>query len=145
MVELLVLFESVINSWWFLRTSIIFFLNKIDVFKTKLPKVCLHLSVPFVPSHHCLPGSAGEIFPRVLRWRWYQQGCQIYTLEIYADELCTPFNLSTVCAGPLCPSTQLMPAQISLTQATDTMNICLVFAAVKETILQNVLKNSGIL
>lgn len=37
--ESLVLFESVINSRWFIRTSIILFLNKIDVFKTKLPKV----------------------------------------------------------------------------------------------------------
>ena len=33
----------------------------------------------------------------------------------------------------------------SLTQATDTSNIKLVFAAVKETILQNALKDSGIL
>ena len=40
MAESLVLFESVINSRWFLRTSIILFLNKIDVFKLKLPKVC---------------------------------------------------------------------------------------------------------
>jgi len=32
-----------------------------------------------------------------------------------------------------------------LTQATDTTNIRLVFAAVKETILQNALKDSGIL
>ena len=39
MLESLVLFESVINSRWFLRTSIILFLNKIDVFKHKLPKV----------------------------------------------------------------------------------------------------------
>ena len=45
MAESLVLFESVINSRWFLRTSIILFLNKIDVFKGKLPKVpsCLPL------------------------------------------------------------------------------------------------------
>jgi guanine nucleotide-binding protein G(i) subunit alpha len=41
MAESLVLFESVINSRWFLRTSIILFLNKIDVFKNKLPKVRL--------------------------------------------------------------------------------------------------------
>jgi len=34
---------------------------------------------------------------------------------------------------------------LSLTQATDTSNIRLVFAAVKETILQNALKDSGIL
>lgn len=41
MLESLVLFESVINSRWFARTSIILFLNKIDVFKNKLPKVPL--------------------------------------------------------------------------------------------------------
>lgn len=41
MLESLVLFESVINSRWFARTSIILFLNKIDVFKAKLPKVPL--------------------------------------------------------------------------------------------------------
>ena len=39
MTESLVLFESVINSRWFLRTSIILFLNKTDVFKHKLMKV----------------------------------------------------------------------------------------------------------
>jgi guanine nucleotide-binding protein subunit alpha len=37
------------------------------------------------------------------------------------------------------------PSFSSLTQATDTTNIRLVFAAVKETILQNALKDSGIL
>lgn len=42
MTESLILFESIINSRWFLRTSIILFLNKIDVFKKKLPKVGIH-------------------------------------------------------------------------------------------------------
>ena len=46
MAESLVLFESVINSRWFLRTSIILFLNKIDVFKAKLPKVLTTMSLP---------------------------------------------------------------------------------------------------
>lgn len=46
MVESLILFESVINSRWFLRTSIILFLNKIDVFKHKLPKVPLEQYFP---------------------------------------------------------------------------------------------------
>lgn len=46
MAESLVLFESVINSRWFLRTSIILFLNKIDLFKTKLPKVALENYFP---------------------------------------------------------------------------------------------------
>jgi guanine nucleotide-binding protein G(i) subunit alpha len=38
MMESLVLFDSVVNSRWFMRTSIILFLNKIDLFKTKLAK-----------------------------------------------------------------------------------------------------------
>lgn len=46
MAESLVLFESVINSRWFLRTSIILFLNKIDLFKAKLPKVPLERYFP---------------------------------------------------------------------------------------------------
>lgn len=37
MQEALTLFESICNSRWFVRTSIILFLNKIDLFKQKLP------------------------------------------------------------------------------------------------------------
>jgi hypothetical protein len=36
MIESLVLFDSVVNSRWFMRTSIILFLNKVDLFKQKL-------------------------------------------------------------------------------------------------------------
>ena len=39
MTESLVLFESIVNSRWFLRTSVILFMNKIDVFRNKIPKV----------------------------------------------------------------------------------------------------------
>jgi len=38
MMESLVLFDSVVNSRWFVRTSIILFLNKVDLFKTKLAR-----------------------------------------------------------------------------------------------------------
>ena len=38
MMESLVLFDSVINSRWFMRTSIILFLNKVDLFKLKLAR-----------------------------------------------------------------------------------------------------------
>lgn len=51
MSESLVLFESVINSRWFLRTSIILFLNKIDVFKKKLPKVRSSSYLAFPPAN----------------------------------------------------------------------------------------------
>ncbi|KAF9231473.1 guanine nucleotide binding protein, alpha subunit [Melanogaster broomeanus] len=46
MQESLTLFESVVNSRWFLRTSIILFLNKMDVFRSKLPKVPLEKYFP---------------------------------------------------------------------------------------------------
>ena len=36
MMESLVLFDSVVNSRWFMRTSIILFLNKVDLFRSKL-------------------------------------------------------------------------------------------------------------
>jgi len=39
MVASLELFESIINSQWFKWTSIILFMNKVDVFRNKLPKV----------------------------------------------------------------------------------------------------------
>ncbi|KAJ1910876.1 guanine nucleotide-binding protein subunit alpha [Tieghemiomyces parasiticus] len=38
MQEALTLFDSICNSRWFVRTSIILFLNKIDLFRAKLPK-----------------------------------------------------------------------------------------------------------
>lgn len=56
MAESLVLFESVINSRWFLHTSIILLLNKIDVFKHKLPKACsVHCVISWSFSRHSAP------------------------------------------------------------------------------------------
>ncbi|KAG5720177.1 Guanine nucleotide-binding protein subunit alpha [Termitomyces sp. T112] len=108
--ESLVLFESVINSRWFLRTSIILFLNKIDVFKSKLPKIPLE-----------------RYFPE------YTGGADINKAAKYVLWRFMNVNRARLSVYP------------HLTQATDTQNIRLVFAAVKETILQNALKDSGIL
>lgn len=38
MMESLVLFDSVVNSRWFMRTSVILFLNKVDLFRAKLAR-----------------------------------------------------------------------------------------------------------
>ncbi|KAG1859028.1 heterotrimeric G protein alpha subunit [Suillus subalutaceus] len=46
MQESLILFESVVNSRWFLDTFIILFLNKIDVFKKKLLKAPIEKYFP---------------------------------------------------------------------------------------------------
>ncbi|ORY95523.1 heterotrimeric G-protein alpha subunit, GPA3-like protein [Syncephalastrum racemosum] len=110
MMESLVLFESVINSRWFLRTSTILFLNKIDVFKAKLPKIPLERYFPDYGGGNDVAKAAKYIL-----WRFNQTNRA--KLNIYPH----------------------------LTQATDTKNIKLVFTAIKETILQNALKDSGIL
>ena len=145
MAESLVLFESVINSRWFLRTSIILFLNKIDVFKTKLPKVRPHPSyslfphvvVSQVPLERYFPEYSGGAdinkAAKYILWRFMQTNRA--RLSVYPQYVA---SLSSLCLTHVTP-------RISLTQATDTTNIRLVFAAVKETILQNALKDSGIL
>ncbi|KAG0378708.1 Guanine nucleotide-binding protein alpha-2 subunit [Mortierella sp. AD032] len=113
MAESLVLFESVINSRWFLRTSIILFMNKIDLFAAKLPKVPLE---KFFSDYTGGPDISKAA--KYILWRFTQTNRA--RLHIYPH----------------------------MTQATDTLNLfpsILVFAAVKETILQNALKDSGIL
>ena len=39
MTESLVLFDSIVNSRWFLRASVILFMNKMDLFRYKVPRV----------------------------------------------------------------------------------------------------------
>jgi len=110
MIESLVLFDSVVNSRWFMRTSIILFLNKVDLFKQKLGRSPLATYFPDYSGGNDVNRAA-----KYLLWRFNQVNRA--HLNLYPH----------------------------LTQATDTSNIRLVFAAVKETILQNALKDSGIL
>ncbi|TGZ77246.1 guanine nucleotide binding protein, alpha subunit [Ascodesmis nigricans] len=110
MMESLVLFDSVVNSRWFVRTSIILFLNKVDLFKEKLGRSPLSNYFPDYSGGNDVNRAA-----KYLLWRFNQVNRA--HLNLYPH----------------------------LTQATDTSNIRLVFAAVKETILQNALKDSGIL
>lgn len=86
MQESLVLFESVINSRWFLRTSVILFLNKIDLFKQKLPKVPLVQYFPEYTGMFSLLGESLYMTDYGSRWSGYQQGCQVYLVEIHPDQ-----------------------------------------------------------
>ncbi|WFD21013.1 Guanine nucleotide-binding protein alpha-2 subunit [Malassezia caprae] len=97
MAESLVLFESVVNSRWFLRTSVILFLNKIDIFTKKLPMRPL-----------------ADYFPD------YKGGDDVNKAAKYILWRFTSLNRAKL---------QIYP---HITQATDTNNIRLVFAAVKE-------------
>lgn len=90
--------------------SIILFLNKIDIFKQKIPRIPL-----------------SDFFPE------YSGGADVNKAAKYILWRFTQTNRARLSIFP------------HLTQATDTGNIRLVFAAIKETILQNALRDSGIL
>ena len=127
MMESLVLFDSVVNSRWFMRTSIILFLNKVDLFRAKLAKSPLGNYFPDYSGGNDVNRAA-----KYLLWRFNQVNRA--HLNLYPQYVIPVQNRES-----------LLLTASSLTQATDTSNIRLVFAAVKETILQNALKDSGIL
>ena len=87
MAESLILFESVINSRWFLRTSIILFLNKIDVFKSKLPKVPLERYFPEYTGGPDINKAAKYIL-----WRFMQANRA--RLSVYPQYVRIPFSSS---------------------------------------------------
>lgn len=108
--ESLTLFDSVVNSRWFSRCSIVLFLNKIDVFVEKLP---------YSPLENYFPGYSGgndaNKAAKYILWRF------------------TRVNRSG------------LPIYPYITQATDTNNIKLVFVVVRESILSNILHDTGLL
>ncbi|KAI5949454.1 GPA2 [Candida theae] len=108
--ESIALFDSVVNSRWFARTSIVLFLNKIDVFAEKLQYSPLETHFPDYTGGNNINKAAKYIL-----WRFNQVNRS--GLNIYPH----------------------------VTQATDTSNIQLVMAAVKETIMENTLKDSGLI
>lgn len=108
--ESLILFENIVNSRWFARTSVVLFLNKIDLFAEKLKNKPLE---NYFPDYN--GGSDINKATKYILWRFVQLNRA--NLNIYPH----------------------------VTQATDTSNIKLVFAAIKETILENSLKDTGML
>jgi len=65
--EALTLFDSICNSRWFVKTSIILFLNKIDLFREKLPK-----------------SPMAKYFPDFTGGSDYEQACNYFLLKFTA-------------------------------------------------------------
>lgn len=108
--ESLVLFESVVNSRWFARSSVILFLNKVDVFQHKIRRVPLE---KFFPEY--TGGPDVQKAARYVLWRF------------------TQLNRAK------------LPIYPHLTQATDTKDIEQVFMDIKDTIVQNALRETALL
>jgi guanine nucleotide-binding protein G(i) subunit alpha len=87
--------------------------------------------------------TARKLLPRLLGRQRRQPRCKVPAMEIQPSESGASESVSSVRLAISAVFHVL--TFCSLTQATDTSNIRLVFAAVKETILQNALKDSGIL
>lgn len=111
MQEALTLFDSICNSKWFVKTSIILFLNKIDIFKEKI-----------------LTSPLEKYFPDYKGGKDYDKACDYVT-----QKFCN-LNQSDV--------KQVYP---HLTCATDTQQIKFVMAAVNDIIIQNNLRDCGLL
>jgi guanine nucleotide-binding protein subunit alpha len=108
--ESLLLFESLVTSAWFVRSSIVLFLNKVDIFKVKL----LHTPLK-------------DYFPE------YNGGTDMTTAAKFILDQFNNVNRQNLDLYP------------HLTQATDTANIRVVFAAVQATLIQSALRNTGAL
>lgn len=111
MQEALTLFDSICNSKWFVKTSIILFLNKIDIFREKIKT-----------------SPISKYFPD------YNGGSDFDKASKYFTERFCALNQSE--------TKQVYP---HLTCATDTDQIKFVMDAVNDIIIQENLRNIGLL
>ncbi|ORX57044.1 guanine nucleotide binding protein, alpha subunit [Hesseltinella vesiculosa] len=111
MQEALTLFDSICNSRWFVKTSVILFLNKIDIFKEKLPKHPLKESFPDFSGPNTYDAASDYILNRFVSLN------QSDSKQIYTHFTC----------------------------ATDTEQIKFVMGAVNDIIIQNSLRDVGLL
>lgn len=134
--EALVLFESICNSKWFVRTSMILFLNKIDLFKEKLEfankKEAALKESGEDPSSTDPPTTVGllkDYFPEYQGPNEYEPASQ-FLLQKFVE-----LNKQ--------PDTKQIYAHF--TCATDTAQIKFVMAAVTDIIIQNNLRDTGLM
>lgn len=111
MQEALTLFDSICNSRWFTKTSIILFLNKIDIFREKIEEVPIE---SFFPDYQGGPD--------------YEAGCD------YFKERFEQLNMSDT-----------KQIYTHYTCATDTNQIRFVMAAVNDIIIQDSLRQAGLM
>lgn len=140
--ESLVLFDSVVNSRWFMRSSIVLFLNKFDLFEEKIKRSPLKKHFP-----EYLGDSDPMRAAKFLLWKFERVNrghLKLYPQYVFFFCFCP----STTCNYSFSSRNSVKLTicdNHSLTCATDTAKIRYVFVAVKETLLHNALQDSGIL
>ncbi|KAI8333096.1 guanine nucleotide binding protein, alpha subunit [Chlamydoabsidia padenii] len=94
MLESLSLFESIINSRWFLHTSIILFLNKVDIFKLKVVRC---------PMQNYFPDYGGGKDPnkaaKYILWRFLQTNRAKLNIYPHLTQATDTYNIRFVFAA----------------------------------------------
>jgi guanine nucleotide-binding protein G(i) subunit alpha len=110
MMESLMFFNTVVNSRWFMRTSVILLLTNIDLFRSKLARSPLTNYFPDYSGGNDVNRAAKYIL-----WRFNQVNRA--HLNLYPH----------------------------LVEVTDAANLRLVFATIKESLIQSLLRDCGFL
>jgi guanine nucleotide-binding protein G(i) subunit alpha len=135
-IESLQVFDSVVNSRWFLRTSVILLFCNAGRFKRKLARSPMSRQFPDYTGGSDVAQASKYIF-----WRFNQLNGMDLSLF---PHLCEASGMIT---HEMSSRLYLLPCWIMLTAfsgPSDTSNITVVFAAIKDTIIFNAMKDSGI-
>lgn len=134
MQEALTLFDSICNSRWFVKTSIILFLNKIDLFREKLP---------LSPLDRYFPDFRVSISLRLL----HNHGAKVLTFQSSDQGPDTYDAASEYILKRFVSLNQSSTKQVytHFTCATDTQQIKFVMDAVNDIIVHNNLRDVGLL
>jgi len=133
--ETLMLFHEVCNAKHFSNSSIILFLNKSDLFRSKLARVPLRIASGPKARYEDFAGPYVKIGDPV-------DGVEGSAAYEAAYEAATAYFLSLFQRQKENPDREMYS---HITCATDTSNIRIVFSACKETVLKSHLRGSGFL
>ncbi|KAJ7712852.1 G-protein alpha subunit [Mycena metata] len=129
--ESLYLFESVINSRWFLRTSVILFFTKIDLFKEKLPRIPLERYFPEYSGGNDLQKAV-----KYLLWKFMQENRARLPVYPHVTKATNTTHFRLVYA---------VVKETIQRNALNNVGLVKVYATVKEKIQRNTLKYTKIL
>lgn len=125
MKEALMLFDNICNSKWFVRTSMILFLNKVDVFRTMIETTGSPIIDGGAPHAHRASAPITKFFPE-------------YKGSPTDFEAAKLFFRDKFCALNRSQTKEIYP---SFTNATDTGLLKVVMTSVTDTILTNSLRD----
>uniref|UniRef100_A0A7S2W737 Uncharacterized protein n=1 Tax=Mucochytrium quahogii TaxID=96639 RepID=A0A7S2W737_9STRA len=130
--EAVILFDEICNSKWFVKTSMILFLNKRDLFREKLPLVPFRVDdgpnqrFTDFEGPHIIPGTRSATIDTPEYEQCYEAAAQ-YCLQLFASRKKSPKK----------------KIYSHITTATDTANVSTVFDACRDIILKENLVLGG--